>query len=418
MKRSIVLCLGFAVLGVWAQNAGAAPIRNAGGGSDPALLPPVVLSNPTAEYRLGARIWQGIPGIERAPNGRLWAVWYSGGKGEGPGNFLVLETSNDDGATWSEEKLVVAPPKGHEGYLREFDPCLWLSPNGKLWLFWAQDVSYWDGRGGVWAISTDAPGSSSPSWSQPRRLFDGILLNKPIVGSSGAWLFPVGGWKNIPLNIPADVVNASQQPLQSLSHPDGMQKASNVFESTDMLRTVHLLGQAQVPDTWFDEHMVVERKDGSLWMLVRTTYGMGQAVSPDGKNWTPLGDSGLSHVNSRFFIRRLQSGSLLLVSNLPLSGTSRTRMTAHLSTDDGKTWNEGLLLDAREQVAYPDGVQAPDGKIFVVYDHDRQGTGQIMLAVFDEADIRAGHIVSTHSRLTHVVNELPSRVRQDATQRK
>ena len=35
-----------------------------------------------------------------------------------------------------------------------FDPCLWHDPEGRLWLFWTQAAGHWDGRGGVWAITT------------------------------------------------------------------------------------------------------------------------------------------------------------------------------------------------------------------------------------------------------------------------
>ena len=39
--------------------------------------------------------------------------------------------------------------------------------------------------------------------------------------------------------------------------------------------------------------MIVERKDGSLWMLVRTQYGIGQSVSVDkGATWSQGGPSG------------------------------------------------------------------------------------------------------------------------------
>ena len=31
------------------------------------------------------------------------------------------------------------------------------------------------------------------------------------------------------------------------------------------------------------------------------------------------------------------------------------------SVDDGKTWYGNLMLDAREQVSYPDGVEGEDG---------------------------------------------------------
>src|SRR5262245_36558023 len=67
---------------------------------DLALHAPPINTAPGREYADDMRFFQGIPGIERAANGRLWAVWYAGGKdspGEGAGNFVVLVTSGDDG---------------------------------------------------------------------------------------------------------------------------------------------------------------------------------------------------------------------------------------------------------------------------------------------------------------------------------
>jgi len=58
-----------------------------------------VISNPGAEYADIARSWQGIPGVERAPGGRLWVTWYSGDVGEGAmGNYAMVATSGDDGS--------------------------------------------------------------------------------------------------------------------------------------------------------------------------------------------------------------------------------------------------------------------------------------------------------------------------------
>jgi hypothetical protein len=45
-------------------------------------------------------------------------------------------------------------------------------------------------------------------------------------------------------------------------------------------------------------------------------------------------------------------------------------MTAFVSENDGATWKGGLLLDERES-SYPDGVQAEDSTLFVIYDHQR-----------------------------------------------
>jgi hypothetical protein len=53
-----------------------------------ALTPVRPNFSPGREYADDTRLFQGIPGLERAPNGRLWAVWYAGGPDEpteGPG---------------------------------------------------------------------------------------------------------------------------------------------------------------------------------------------------------------------------------------------------------------------------------------------------------------------------------------------
>jgi len=155
---------------------------------DPGLMPPPVITTPDlAQYGPQTRVFQGIPGIERASNGRLWATWYGGGPTEGPWNYVMLNTSSDDGRSWTELKVVIEP----EGQVRAFDPCLWIDPLGRMWFFWAQAIEFWDGRAGVWAIVTENPEDENPDWSVPRRLSDGIMMNKPTALSTGEWVLPV-----------------------------------------------------------------------------------------------------------------------------------------------------------------------------------------------------------------------------------
>jgi hypothetical protein len=75
-----------------------------------------------------------------------------------------------------------------------------------------------------------------------------------------------------------------------------------------------------------------------------------------------------------------------------------------ISTDDGVSWNEGLLLDERESVSYPDGVQDKDSLIWIVYDRDRYGAGEILLAKFCEEDVIAGKDVSGKVSLKQIVS--------------
>jgi hypothetical protein len=57
-------------------------------------------------------------------------------------------------------------------------------------------------------------------------------------------------------------------------------------------------------------------------------------------------------------------------------------------------------------VSYPDGVQDKDGLIWITYDRDRNGRGEILLAKFREEDVIAGKDVSGAVSLKQVVNKL------------
>jgi hypothetical protein len=371
---------------------------------DPALEASPIDTAPGPKYADDARIFQGIPGIERATNGRLWALWYAGvadEPGEGPGNFVVLVTSSDDGKTWSSPKLVIDPP----GAVRAYDPCLWHDPQGRLWLFWAQSYQWWDGRSGVWAIVTENSGDENPRWSPPRRLCNGIMMNKPTVLSTGEWLLPAAVWER-PAIANAHPAHPNEIIESEFQHDLKNERGANIIVSKDRGDSFTLLGQVFVPKREFDEHMIVERHDGSLWTLVRSGTGIAESVSTDhGKTWSPGQPSGLSSVVSRFFIRRLNSGKLLLVAHNPPDKKTRSHLTARLSEDDGKTWTGGLMIDERAGVSYPDGVQSPDGTIYIIYDYARTSAKQIFMATFMEDDVMKGQWASDRARQRVLVNQ-------------
>ena len=329
------------------------------------LDPPRVLSAPGPEYADVCRRFQGIPGIERASTGRLWATWYGGGTGEDRFNYVLLATSFDGGISWSGPRLLIDPDGA--GPVRAFDPCLWHDPAGRLWLFWAQGYeAHTDHRSGVWAVMTADSGLECPIWSLPQRICDGIMINKPTALSTGEWLLPVARW--------------------------GREHSAGVVSTWDQGSSWRCLGRATVPDPGdrnADEHMIVERHDGTLWMLVRTNYGIGESFSADrGRTWSQVRKARIQHATSRFFVRRLRSGSLLLVKHGPIDRrTDRSDLTAFVSGDDGHSWSGGLLLDDRAGVSYPDGIEAADGTIYVIYDYDRTGAKEILMMTFTETDV-------------------------------
>ena len=177
--------------------------------------------------------------------------------------------------------------------------------------------------------------------------------------------------------------------------------------SKDQGKTFELIGMARLKEAACDEHMIVEKKDGTLWMLIRTRYGIGESVSTDGgKTWSAGKKYFVEHPTARFFIRRLKSGNLLLVKHGPIDKrTGRSHLTAFVSKDDGKSWTGGLLLDERKWVSYPDGVEAEDGTIYLVYDFSRTGDMEISVATFTEADAAAGKDVSGKVRLRILANK-------------
>jgi len=179
--------------------------------------------------------------------------------------------------------------------------------------------------------------------------------------------------------------------------------------STDKGKTWSLRGGCNVPVDVraFDEHMFIERKDHSIWLLVRTKYGIGESVSTDcGKTWPELTPSSIPQPSARFFISSLKSGNLLLVKHGPMTErTGRSHLMAFISKDDGKTWGGGLLLDERNGVSYPDGQQTPDGLIRIIYDYSRTADRHILMATFREEDATAGNDVSGAVRLRQLVSQ-------------
>ena len=353
---------------------------------------PRLITRPGAEFSHAARKWQGIPSIEVSPGGRLWATWYGGPAGEGePGNHQLLVTSGDDGRTWSDPVAVFKPEPVDKS--RCGDGHLWLDPQGRLWWIVNRFLSGDPSPLGLrtsWAFLNSCPDDAQPHWSAPILLGPGLGLNKPTILSTGEWLNPI------------DIFSADRK----ATDPRFI-KGPKVYVSTDQGASWAFRAALDMPDVTFAEHMITERKDGSLWLLARTSYGIAQSTSTDhGQTWSrgePFTRE--MNVNTRFFLRRLKSGrTLLVVNNDP---KARKQLTAMLSDDDGRTFPHKLLLDERK-TSYPDGTESADGSLYLIYDQERytRGAQQILFAKITEADILAGHLVAPASRLAQKINRL------------
>lgn len=340
------------------------------------------------------RNWQGIPGITRSAGGRVFVSWFTGGPKEpSVDNTVLLSLSNDGGKTFTSPEVMAWPL--NDG-TRCFDPTLWIDPIGRLWYIFNrgnQDTATHD----VWARICNAPDASLPIWGAEFRVgFDvpfAFRMNKITVLSTGEWLMPVT-FAEKPVKAWCTGYNDQQTPTL---HGVGI--------SVDEGQTWKLHGAVK-SRPWALENMIVELKDGRLWMLIRTGSGvLWESYSSDkGRSWCEGSASAIKSPGSRFFISRLASGNLLLVNHHKFIG--RSHLTAQLSRDEGATWNDGLLLDERGGVSYPDGVQDADGLIWITYDCDRNGRGEILVSKFREEDVAAGKNVSQDVVLKQVINKL------------
>ncbi len=342
---------------------------------------PVVITNPGAEFQDDARPGAMIIGMDRTPKGRIWGCWT--GTGDKRDGYFLLATSDDEGSSWSKPRLAVgARTESTQKLSGALVGNLWTDPRGRLWLFFDQQFGNPDGKITNWFIRCDNPDADEPEWSEPVMFAEGCTLNKPTVLKNGDWLLPVSDWHK---------------------------KTARVFASTDEGATWTERGQLKFPEWEFDEHMMVELKDGRLWMLARTKGQPHESFSSDGgKTWSePKQAATVQNINARFFLRRLASGRILLVKNGSPSERlqKRTHMSASLSEDEGQTWKGGLILDERNAVSYPDGFEAPDGLIHLLYDWNRHSDAEILLAKFREEDVLAGKVVSPDAKLSLLANK-------------
>lgn len=345
------------------------------------------------EYSTPYRLWQGVPGIEVTKGGRIFSTFYSGGTREEVNNFVVMLKS-DDGAGFGEPIAVAFK----EGY-RCYDPCLWIDPVERLWFIWSCAPEHT-----VYAVICDDPDADVIRFGDVFTVGEEVMMNKPTVLTTGEWLFPIAVWHR-------NMATAGFR-----SDKEDSERKAFVYKTVDQGKSFVRSGGADLNRRSFDEHMILEMRDGRLAMFVRTAYGIGVSYSYDGgKTWTKGEDSGLGGPCSRFFIGRLRSGRILLVNHYNYTG--RSHLTAMLSEDECRSWKYKLLLDERSSVSYPDAKEASDGYIYITYDRERGGfldsidkvytqAREILYARITENDIMNGCLVDEKSKLKCIISKL------------
>lgn len=313
--------------------------------------------------------WNGIPTIEVGEKRTLLAAWYSGGTREPEEeNKILFCRSFDDGESWEYPVVLADPP----GPVYAFDPCLWIDPLGRLWLSYntAEEAVSCE----VWyriAARYEEEGRT-PDWSPPRKIEFGrpfaIQLNKRIVLDNGDWLAPT--------NFRSDAYRMKRRPETI--------ETVGVVASRDRGKTWQAYGDLGSNLRYTSEPMVIQKLDGSLWMLARTRTGvLWQSTSDDrGRTWVPLKPTNIVNPSARFYLGRLASGNVMLV-NTPLRDR-RDLLVAYLSENDGESWRSARTVDDRQSISYPDAKQDSSGLIHMVFDYKRREVGAIEYRAFTE----------------------------------
>ncbi len=347
------------------------------------------------KYLTKKRKWQGVPSVEVTENGRVYVAFYSGGKDEQLGNFCVLLAGNEnDGFT-----EIAAADAGRFG--RCFDPALWTDEKGRLWLFFATMPKM-----RTYAVICENPCDKPENlvWGKPFFVAEGIMLNKPLVTSGGEVLLPVSVWEKTLCEKTVKV--CKKMKISPATANDG---AYAVIYKNGSFKVG---GRVRSYAPSYDEHMFLEKNGGNVEVYIRTTGEIEKAESADGgRTFSAPVKSGIKNPNSRFFIKKLRSGRVLLINHYNYKG--RNNLTALLSEDDGKTFPYSLLLDERNKVSYPDCAEGKDGFLYIVYDRERGSKNQceeksakeILLAKIKEEDILCGRL-SEKSKLKIIVSKL------------
>ena len=95
------------------------------------------------------------------------------------------------------------------------------------------------GWAGLWAATCENPDDDNMVWSEPVRLFDGAMLNKPLVTGDGEWML-----------------------FSYLLHADGFHRFKGMlFPELDPIRGVNLLVSNDEGKTW--EHIEDKQAHGN-----------------------------------------------------------------------------------------------------------------------------------------------------------
>jgi len=297
---------------------------------------------------------------------------------------IDIGSTRDGGRHWSKAVRVMACPG--EGYIA--DPTVLVCPNGVsvFATYVPKDPS------GAFARShflrSDSP-DGTKDWTPPREI---KVPHQYVSGKTHApvWLDDRHVVMGYSYDLPAD----RKQPVKLERQ---MYSRAGVLISDDAGLTWAPGGDVfvNILPTGADEPALLKLKDGSLFMVVRTSAPHPyESLSRDGgKTWDAPHPSALSTYNAPTALLRLNDGAVLRVWDN--SDRHRYPLVAAISTDECKTWSPPRTIIDRvadasgkmpfDTACYPSMAQSADGTIVLVWWEQDGKTARIGSARFNRA---------------------------------
>jgi predicted neuraminidase len=200
-------------------------------------------------------------------------------------------------------------------------------------------------------------GDGGATWSQPRRLPDGILgpiKNKPVMLADGSLLCPSStehaGWR---------------------VHMERTKDLGQTWSKTEPLNDRAQFGAIQPT--------ILVYRNGGIQILCRSRQSrITESWSTDnGATWSAMKSTVLPNPSAGIDAVMLKDGRALLVYNHDEKG--RNKLNVAISSD-GKTWKAAMKLeDQPGESSYPAVIQTSDGLVHVTYTWRRQRIKHVVI---------------------------------------
>lgn len=297
---------------------------------------------------------------ETRPN-QLIAAWF-GGSYEGAKDVGVY-TSYYQNGKWSKPICIVRPKVDGQDTLPCWNPVLYKSKKGLLYLYYktGKNPREWSGA----YISSRNMGKS---WSKPVELphgFLGPIKNKPIETQPGLIVCPSS--------------TESMNDDHWRSHIELFNEKANTWSKVEV---DHASGLEVIQPT------LLVHGPKRIQMLCRSRHNrVITAWSHDGgRTWGKLDSLYVPNSNSGIDALTLSQGGFLLVNNPLPKGPDwyYGRNVLDLEhSPDGIVWRKLLDLENEDkgEFSYPAVIQTHNGKVHVLYTHNRQRIKHVVISV-------------------------------------